>query len=105
MIEIDVVAMREEGLARFRASIEKRIQSGVMPDEGFVQSQLLRAMEPILKAIVGADAKPEDHIKIHIRTGTSPEGQLITFTEAEGLTPLGGVVVESFMDLDAAASA
>ena len=103
--ELDIVAMREEGLSRFRKSIETRVQSGIMPDSSFVQSKLLEAMEPILKAIVGQDAKAEEHIRINIRTGTSPEGQLMTFTEAGGLTQMGEVVIESFMDMASVASA
>ncbi len=105
MIEVDIAAMREEGLLRFRRSIETRVQSGIMPDSTFVQNGLLEAMGPILRALVGPDAKPEEHIRIHVRTEASPEGQLMTFTEAEGLSPMGEIAIESFMDLSTVASA
>ncbi len=103
--ELDIVAMRERGLSSFREAIESRVRSGILPDSDFVQERLLEAMEPILKAVVGPDAQPKDHIRIHIRTGTSPEGQLITFTEAEGLTTMGEMVIESFMEISTMASA
>ncbi len=97
--ELDIVAMREEGLSSFRKAVETHVQSGLMPDASFVQTSLLKAMEPILKAVAGQQANPSEHIRIHIRTDTSPEGQLLTYTEAEGLTTEGQICIESFMDL------
>ncbi len=103
--ELDIGAMREQGLSEFRNAVETRVKGGIMPDAQFIQTALLEAMAPILRAIVGPDATPEEHIRIHIRTGTSPEGQLMTFTEAEGLTTLGELAIESFMDTSTAVSA
>ncbi len=98
--EVDIEALRQEGLQDFRKSIETRIQVGPPPDADFVKAALILAIKPILRAICGEDVNPEDHIKIDIETDVTPEGQLMTYTLAEGLTPYGTIAVESFMAVE-----
>ena len=105
MIEVDIETMRQEGLQAFRDALVARVRSGVSPDTQFIQKALLKAMEPILKAIIGDDARPEDHIRIHVTPGKDESGQPSNFTQAEGLTQMGNMVIESFMDMKCDAEA
>lgn len=96
--EVNIEVLREEGLSGFRKAIQDRVRSGNLPDAPFIAKSLLRAMTPILKAICGEDAKPEEHVVIHCKKWKTPQGQAEHHTQAEGLTQMGNLVIEIFMD-------